>query len=111
MDQRGKGQWVHLKKAACAEICPVQAVVEYHCVAPRGEGPFFRHQDVSPLMVYQFRAVFSAALCRLGVAPRQFGLHSFWIGAASTAARLGFQAGAIQRIGCWRSAAFRYYVR
>lgn len=110
-DQRGRGQWVHLKKAAIGEICPVRAVAAYWRQAPQGAGPLFRHENALPMTVYQFRAVFHAALQRLGVAPGLFGLHSFRTGAASTAARLGFSSGAIQRIGRWRSGAFRYYVR
>ncbi|XP_066489002.1 integrase/recombinase xerD homolog [Tiliqua scincoides] len=110
-DQRGKGQWVHLKRSATVEICPVQAIVAYRRVAPQGAGPLFRHENASPLTIYQFRAVFHAALRGRSLAPDRFGLHSFRIGAASTAARLGFPAGAIKKIGRWRSGAFRYYVR
>ena len=47
----------------------------------------------------------------LGLNPVNYSTHSIRSGAASTAARLGFQDWEIMRLGGWRSATYRSYIR
>ncbi|CAH2330134.1 micronuclear linker histone poly -like, partial [Pelobates cultripes] len=68
-------------------------------------------EDCSSLSKFQFLRVFRKALARLGVDPGQFGTHSFRIGAATEAARLGLGDEWVKRIGRWGSLRFRSYIR
>ena len=52
-----------------------------------------------------------AALSQAGVDTAGYSGHSFRIGAASTAARAGFNDSFIQTLGRWKSAAFSTYMR
>lgn len=56
---------------------------------PHERGLLFKHVDGTPLSRYQFSKVFLRALVSLNLTLRSFGLLSFRIGAASTAAALG----------------------
>ena len=50
-------------------------------------------------------------VANLGMDPRNYSTHSIRSGAASTAAKLGFQDWEIMRLGGWKSATYRSYIR
>lgn len=110
-DQRGAGFTVRLGQAQNLALFPVRVLQAYLDSRLTTQGALFFHEDGSPLMLFQFRLGFCRALDALGVSRSDYGLHSFRIGAASTAARMGLPEREIQRIGKWRSDAFKYYVR
>ncbi|XP_060100330.1 integrase/recombinase xerD homolog [Heteronotia binoei] len=110
-DQRHKGVTITLGSCHVSEICPVLALKGYISVRGDDPGPFFRHEDGSPLTKFQFWSVTSQALVKLGLSGFRFGTHSFRIGAASTAAAMGYPGPAIQHVGRWRSSAYKSYVR
>ncbi|KAM4632460.1 uncharacterized protein O3C94_018978 [Discoglossus pictus] len=58
-----------------------------------------------------FERMLNVALHSLGLGEAAFGAHSFRIGAATEAARLGLPDAAVKRIGRWESERFRSYVR
>ncbi|XP_060089026.1 integrase/recombinase xerD homolog [Heteronotia binoei] len=109
-DQWRKGSVITLGQCTVHELCPVRAVRCYVRFRGLGDGPLFRHEDGSPLTKYQFWAVTSRALAAIGLKGVKFGTHSFRIGAASTAASMGYTPASIQRIGRWQSTAFKSYV-
>jgi len=47
----------------------------------------------------------------MGVDPTCFSGHSFWIGAATTAAQVGVEDATIKMLGRWESAAYQRYIR
>uniref|UniRef100_A0ABM5GDC1 Integrase/recombinase xerD homolog n=1 Tax=Pogona vitticeps TaxID=103695 RepID=A0ABM5GDC1_9SAUR len=110
-DQTGRG--CHLRMGRCSResICPVKAVKEFISFRGTGQGYFFQHADKSPLTKYQFWRLTDMALERLGVKHMRFGTHSFRIGAASTAAALGYSVEQIKQIGHWSSKCYHKYVR
>ncbi|XP_067324594.1 integrase/recombinase xerD homolog [Anolis sagrei] len=110
-DQRAKGAVVVLTYCNDEEICPVRAVTTF--MANRGAacGYFFIHKSGFPLTKYQFWTLTNKALKLLGLQQHKFGTHSFRIGAASTAARLGYGAEKIKSLGRWKSDAYKGYVR
>ncbi|CAH2324730.1 micronuclear linker histone poly -like, partial [Pelobates cultripes] len=57
-----------------------------------------------------FTKVFRAGLGKLGLPAGRFGTHSFRIGAATEAARLGLGDEVVKRIGRWESVRFRSYI-
>ncbi|XP_053140199.1 uncharacterized protein LOC128339795 [Hemicordylus capensis] len=109
-DQHGKGQLVRLAAASDPGICPVIALRHYAALGPASAGCLFVHADQAPLTQYQFLAVVRRALVAAGVPPEGLTLHSFRIGAATTASRLGLQEAVVRQIGRWKSVAVRRYV-
>ncbi|XP_053117560.1 uncharacterized protein LOC128329827 [Hemicordylus capensis] len=110
-DQRGRGQTVRLVAAREVSVCPVAALRHYVGLAPFAGSCLFSHSDQTPLTQYQFLAVLRRALRAAGVPLQGLTLHSFRIGAATTATNIGLHESAVQRIGRWRSVAVRRYVR
>ena len=117
---------VHLKRSKCdqfgsrsdivvgrtdANICPVQAIVDY--VAKRGDkpGPFFTITLSQPVTKSWFVAQFRAILSAVGLPQFEYAGHSFHIGAATTAALVGMEDSTIQALGRCHSTAFLQYIR
>ena len=110
-DQVGRGSQVRMGRCSRESLCPVKAVKEFMSFRGAGDGYFFQHADKSPLTKYQFWRLTDMALERLGVKNMRFGTHSFRIGAASTAAVLGYSIEQIKQIGRWSSDCYHKYVR
>ena len=110
-DQYGNGCMVVLGRCSIVKICPVRAVGDFWVLRGADKGYFFQHRDGTPLTKYQFWSLTDMALERLGISNLRFGTHSFRIGAASTAAALGYDAGRIKRLGRWSSRSYRKYIR
>lgn len=105
-DQFGKGRAVCLDACADSALCPVGAVEQYMAVRGLEPGFFFQHEDRVPLTLYQFWVIMARALDNIGLKDGHFGTHSFCIGAASTAAQMGYPDTSIKSIGGWKSGAF-----
>ncbi|KFV61040.1 hypothetical protein N307_00068, partial [Dryobates pubescens] len=61
-------------------ICPVEALRTYVAARPAGEGPLFVHLDSRAVTKTHFLTVFRHALAVVGLPPKQYGVHSFWLG-------------------------------
>ena len=85
-------------------ICPVKSLLSY--LAVRGSA-----QNGSPLSRKKLVEAVRHALEVQGLDVHQFQGHSFWIGAATTAAACGLEDSLIQTLGRWRSSAFTRYIR
>lgn len=110
-DQKARGARFQLAPLQGLGPCPWRACKAFLAIRPRQVGPLFIHRDGSFLSRYQFTGVLRAGLATLGLPPREFGPHSFRIGAATSAAGMGLQPGSIRAIGRWRSGAYRSYIR
>ena len=91
--------------------CPVSAVLTYISIRTAPPGPLFLFQDGTPLTRAALVTHLRAALSQAGVDSSPYSGHSFRIGAATTAARAGYQDSFIQTLGRWKSAAFITYIR
>ena len=109
-DQFGKGADIVLGKTG-NELCPVAAALGYMAVRGDQPGPFFIDADSRPLRKAQFVTELCAILSNLGWPQEQFAGHSFYIGAATTAALSGVEDSTIQLMGRWHNAAFLRYIR
>ena len=109
-DQYGEGTTIKIKGGGNG-LCPVAKITEYLLVRPKGNGPLLLHWDKKPLTRYQFGAVLCKAIRLNGLDHSRFKTHSFRIGAASAAAKLGYSDTEIQSAGRWRSSAFKSYIR
>ena len=92
-------------------LYPVTAVLSYLSVRPNRPDPLFMYQDGRPLSRVDLVAAVHQALAADGLDVSRFNGHSFWIGAATTAAQVGVPDSVIQSLGCWKSSAFMIYVR
>lgn len=110
-DQCGKGRWVNLCVQEDGIVCPVEAVKQFMGIRPLGKGFFLIHANSMPLTKFQFDAVFKKCLVQMGLTNLKFSSHSFRIGAASEAARVGLPDSDIKEMGRWKSHCFRLYVR
>ena len=91
-----------------SELCPVMAIHQFRAVHPSKRGPMFTFQDGK----YLTRSEMSKTLKRfLPHASETLSSHSFRIGAATTAARMGHPRWLIQSMGRWTSDCFRDYIR
>ncbi|CAH2222041.1 micronuclear linker histone poly -like, partial [Pelobates cultripes] len=106
-DVFGKGCSVVLFELPGSGLCPVACGSGYLGIRPNVSGCFFLHADGTALSRFQFIRIFRLGLVKLGLQPTQFGSHSFRIGAATEAARLGLGDERIKRIGRWESVRFR----
>lgn len=80
-------------------MCPVRLSAAYSLIRPAGSAQWLLHMDGSPLTRFQFGAVFKRGLQRLGCNCKEYGAHSFRIGAATSAAARGLSAADIQELG------------
>ena len=88
-------------------LCPVQALRRYLCFHPTGSGPLFVFQNG----VYLTRQSLSRVLKTVLKTSDGISTHSFRIGAATTAAAMGFPRWLIKSLGRWSSDCFREYIR
>lgn len=110
-DVSGRGQWLSLQACGDSIICPVLILRKYLSKRPSVNGNFLVHINGVPLTKFQFSAVFKRCLAILGLAQFKFSSHSFRIGAATEAARLGLDVSLIKRLGRWDSHRFGLYIR
>ena len=75
------------------------------------EGPFFQFEDGHPLARDRLVAEVQKALTGIGPDCSLYAGHSFRIGAATTAARMGVQDSLIKTLGRWESGAYTLYIR
>ncbi|XP_075715599.1 uncharacterized protein LOC142750481 [Rhinoderma darwinii] len=110
-DQMGRGRRLVLFALPGNAVCPVSCLREFSAGAVISDSPLLRHSDGTFLSRFQFVAVFRKCLVACQVRAEQYSSHSFRIGAVTEAVRWGLDDAGVQRIGRWKSARFRSYVR
>ena len=109
-DQSGKGVTLTLSQTDTS-ICPVKSTKAFLAVRPKLDGPLLCHLNGKTLTRYQFSAVLKKALTCLSVNYGYYKAHSFRIGAATTASKLGHSVETIKQAGRWSSDAYRLYIK
>ena len=71
----------------------------YLTVRGDGEGPLFKFADGRSLTKECFTSRIREALSTLGLYSANYAGHSFWIGAATTAAQVGLEDSTIKTLG------------
>ena len=108
-DQFARGCSVVLARSD-SPICPVAALMAYLTRRGGHEGPLFQFEDKSPLTREKLNAQLQL-LIRVAGWQGRYTLHSFRIGAATTAASLGFPDYLIKALGRWSSEAYQLYIK
>lgn len=109
-DPFGAGTTLHMG-ATGESLCPVTAVLAYLAIRPPVLGPLFLFNDGSTLSRPRLVQSLHQALFSAGIDDSRYNGHSFRIGAATTAARMGLSDSLIQTLGRWKSSAFKLYIR
>ncbi len=91
-------------------LCPVSALMRYLHLRGRSPGPLFRCADGSALTKEKLNHKLQSIMKKWGW-PQTFTLHSFRVGAATTAAALGLPGHLIQPLGHWTSDAYKLYIK
>ena len=92
-------------------LCPVAAILAYRAIRPATCGPFFIYKDGSPLTRDRLVAAVRKRLADANIDTTGYSGHSFRVGAATTAARVGLGDAMIKMLGRWESAAYQQYIR
>ena len=108
-DQFGKGCTIVLARANSA-ICPVSAITSYLWSRGDKEGPLFVDGEFSPISKSKLTSKLKSSLMKCGIWGN-YTLHSFRVGAASTAAALGFPEYLLKALGRWSSDAYKVYIK
>ena len=102
---------IEIKILSKRNFCPVNHLISYLTVRGNANGPLFLRQDGAPLTRSVFTTVFRNILQHLKLSPAEYKPHGFRIGGTTHLAELGYEEALIQRMGRWKSNAFRKYIR
>lgn len=92
--------------------CPVLAMHNYLKLARPSTGALFQLKSGSPITRHYFQSQLNKCLSATKLQKSLYKTHSFRIGAATEAVtRLGLPDHEIQRLGRWKSDAFKSYIR
>ena len=92
-------------------MSPVAALFGYLAIRPKRSGPLFIFQDGSTLSQERLVSSLRQVLSDMGVSTVQYSRHSFRIGAATMAAKLGVPNSLVKKMGRWKSSVFMHYIR
>ena len=99
-----------ISEAMGQALCPVFAMLGYLAIQPLTQGPLFLFKDGSTLSRPKLVQSLLQVLSSVGVDCSSYSGHSFQIGAATTAARMGVSDSLIKTLGHWESSAFMLYI-
>ena len=85
--------------------------MEYLAARGQGDGPLFISRNGKPLSRSSFADFFSALIGMINLDPMKYKPHGFRIRGTTRYAELGYEDAIIQRMGRWKSTAYRTYVR
>lgn len=107
----GRTEKIPLSLQPQKSICPVRALARYMRYATVSQGPLFQHPNGKPLTVSEFSRVLKKLVTKCHLDPNRYTCHSLRIGGATHAHLLNMPATQIQKLGRWKSSAFKKYIR
>ena len=93
------------------ELCPVAAMLFWLVFRGKEDGTLFQFQSRVPLTSTCFVSCLKGALTSANIDPSGFLGHSFYIGAATMAAKVGLPDSTIKQLRQWKSATYQRYIR
>jgi len=104
-----QGSFIYIGQGS-SSICAVHAVLDYLTRRGNNSGPLFLMANGQPLsrqlVTDRLRFILQASGCK-----GNYSSHSFRIGAATMAAKVGIPDHLIQVMGRWRSDAYKQYIQ
>ena len=91
--------------------CPIQAVRSYMQLRGRKPGPLFKHSGGNCVTRDDVSEILKNLLVAAGFNPDRYDTHSLRAGRASQAAADGWTETQIQRLGRWKSQAYKKYIK
>lgn len=104
-------QSVKIEAQTSIAICPVFALKEFLNIRSSSPGPLFISSNGYPVKTEEFAQVLKQALKSSQLSPTSYTSHSFRIGGATYAAKIGLTSLQIRRLGRWSSDAYLKYLR
>ena len=104
-----QGCFIYIGRGS-SSICAVRAVLHHLSLRGNRSGPLFMLHTGQPLTRQLVTARLRSILHSAGL-PGNYSSHSFRIGAATRAAKMGIPDHLIQVLGRWRSDAYKAYIR
>ena len=92
-------------------ICPVAGILPYLAACGNHQGPLFTTEDGSGLTRKTFATLISSFLSKLDLNTKHYYVHSFRIGAATSAAEACIPNASIKMLGRWQSDAYHHYIK
>ncbi|RXN17693.1 proline and serine-rich 1-like protein [Labeo rohita] len=113
-DQFGKSRPIYIFRLN-SFISPFEPISEYvlsrYANNSSPQEPLFLTENGKMATRFWFNKHFLKVLSASGISPEHYSLHSFRIGAATTAASAGISDETIRVMGRWSSEAYRLYIR
>ena len=97
--------------ATDSTVCPIQAVLSYLKQWNTKPGPLFITEKGKGWTRSMFYSSLKSILHKLKLDQHCYNTHSFRIGAATSASLAQLSDACIQRLGRWKSSAFKGYIR
>ena len=102
---------ISISASTSKEICQVRALLSYIACFKHSSGPLFSFMSGHPVSHAFVAENLKLALSFCGLDSKLYKGHSFRIGAATEAAKLGISEQCIQQFGRWHSNAIKNYIR
>ncbi|KAG9262830.1 hypothetical protein AMEX_G24742 [Astyanax mexicanus] len=110
-DPMRKGVTITITKLN-GSLCPFDSMVRFLTSHPHtSAAPLFILPNGLPMTKHWFREHLSRVLKKCSLSPSLYTGHSFRIGAATTAAKIGLPISSIKALGRWTSASYKSYIR
>lgn len=100
-----------VKQSASSSFCPILLMQIYLAMTDTIPCPLFISKNAKPFLRSQFDILTRGVLAFCGFDSSKYKGHSFRIGVATAAASLGYSDNQIQRLGRWKSDAYKRYIR
>ena len=97
--------------ATKADICPVQALIQYLGIRKPIPGALFIFTSGCPLTCSALVSHLQAVLKQAGIQQEHYNGHSFRIGATTTVVQKGLEDSMIQTLERWKSEAYKVYIK
>ena len=111
MDPFRLGVDIYMGKTRHPFLCHLVALIHYLRLRGPHPGPLFQFTGGTPLSRPRLIADVRSCLARVGIHEDLYCGHSFRIGAATTAAKVGLDDSLIQTLGRWQSATYLRYIK
>ena len=92
-------------------ICPISGILPYLAARGNRAGSLFITEDGRALTRQTFSVMLDSVLEKLHLDTKSFNIHSFLIGAATTAAMAHILESQIMMLGCWQSDAYQRNIK